>query len=176
MLYMKRNKPIKVEFKIPDARIGIIAARFNHAIVEGLLGGALHVLQRHGVLRKNIKVIHVPGAFEIPLAAQRMAVSRHYDALIALGTVIRGDTAHFEYVAGACTHGIVEVGLRNDIPIGFGVLTVNDMHQAVERAGPDDNNRGREVAAAVLEMVKLLRELETAQRKKKTAKSASHVP
>jgi 6,7-dimethyl-8-ribityllumazine synthase len=173
---MKRTKATKVEFQLPDVRIGIIAARFNRTIVDGLLGGALHTLHGHGVPRKNIKVIHVPGAFEIPLAAQRMAVPGHYDGLIALGTVIRGETAHFEYVAGACTNGIVDVGLRNGVPIGFGVLTVNDVHQAVERAGPDDNNKGREAAAAVLEMVKLLRELDTAQRKKKIGKPAPHVP
>ncbi len=173
---MKRTKAIKVEFQLPDVRIGIIAARYNHVIVDALLGGAQQILRRHGVPRKNIKVIHVPGAFEISLAAQRMAASKRYDALIVLGVVIRGETAHFEYVAGACAKGITEVGLHHDIPIGFGLLTVNDMRQAVERAGPDDSNKGREAAAAALEMVKLLRELAVVPGKKKTGKPTPHVP
>lgn len=156
---MKQSHVVPAEFQLPGARIGVIAARFNGAIVDGLLSGALDTLQRHGVNRADIDVVHAPGAFELPLAAQRMAATKRYDALIALGAVIRGATAHFEYVAGTCADGLAEVALRQDIPVGFGVLTVDDERQAVERSGPDRHNKGGEAALAVLQMIKLLREI-----------------
>lgn len=154
---MKQSKTIQAQFQLPDARLGIIVSRFNHIIVDGLLQGALEVLKAHGVRQQNIHILEVPGAFEMPLLAKRMAVSTRYDALIALGAVIRGDTAHFEYVAGACTTGLAEVILRYDIPIGFGVLTVDNLAQATERAGANDDNKGKEAALAMLQMIKLLR-------------------
>ncbi|MEW6353500.1 MAG: 6,7-dimethyl-8-ribityllumazine synthase [Pseudomonadota bacterium] len=156
---MKQSPALPAEFQLPGVRIGVIAARFNSAIVDGLLNGALDVLQRHGVRRADIHVVYAPGAFELPLAAQRMAATKRYDALIALGAVIRGATAHFEYVAGPCATGLADVALRQDIPIGFGVLTVDDERQAVERSGPDQHNKGGEAALAVLHMIKLLREI-----------------
>ncbi|HLA74508.1 MAG TPA: 6,7-dimethyl-8-ribityllumazine synthase [Gammaproteobacteria bacterium] len=158
---MKQANSMQVDFQLPGARIGIIAARFNPAIVEGLLAGALDVLQRCGVQRDDIHIFHVPGAFEMPLAAKRMALTRRYDALVALGAVIRGETAHFEYVAGACTNGLAEVSLQNNIAIGFGVLTVNNEQQALERAAPNHENKGREAALAALQMVKLLWDVES---------------
>lgn len=148
-------------FDIRGARFGIIASRFNDAIVEGLLSGALDALKRHNAREEDIHVVHVPGAFELPLAAAHMAQSRHYDALIALGAVVRGATPHFEYVSLACTNGIAQVSLQHHLPIGFGVLTVNTLEQAIERAGANNDNKGREAALAAMEMVMLLRQFET---------------
>lgn len=155
---MKQTSTIELDFQLPGARIGIIAARFNNTIVDGLLNGARDALLDHSIARQDIDVIYVPGAFEMPLMAKQMAVSKRYDGLIALGAVIRGDTAHFEYVAGPCANGLAEVSLHHDIPVGFGVLTVNTMQQAIERSGPDTDNKGREAALATLQMVKLLRD------------------
>lgn len=155
---MKQTHTSHIDFQLPGARFGIIAARFNSIIVDGLLAGALDILQAHGIARQDIDVIYVPGAFEMPLLAKRMAMSKRYDGLVALGAVIRGDTAHFEYVAGPCANGLAEVSLHHDIPVGFGVLTVNNMQQAAERAEPNSENKGAEAALAALQMVKLLRD------------------
>lgn len=157
---MKQSVPLQIDPQVPGARIGIIAARFNVAIVDGLLTGALAALHEHGVAPHDVDILYVPGAFEMPLAAQRLAQTGNYDALIALGAVIRGDTAHFEYVAGPCANGLAEVALQQDIPVGFGVLTVNNEQQALERSRPDSFNKGREAALAVLQMVLVLNELE----------------
>lgn len=157
---MKISKTEHDDFQLPGARVGIVAARFNGAVVDGLLQGALDMLQRHGVNKEDVDVVYVPGAFELPLAAQRMAAAARYDALVALGAVIRGDTAHFEYVAGPCANGLAEVALRYDLPVGFGVLTVNTELQAIERAAQNSNNKGAEAALAALEMVRLLRQFE----------------
>lgn len=142
------------------ARCGIVASRFNGAIVDQLLAGAMAALQEHGVDVKDIDVVQVPGAFEIPLAAQRLALSKRYDAIIALGCVIRGATPHFDYVAGECARGISTVALKFDIPVAFGVLTVDTVEQAMERAGPKDGNKGAEAALTALEMVRLLKQFE----------------
>jgi 6,7-dimethyl-8-ribityllumazine synthase len=155
---MKQATRIPIDLQLPGARIGIICARFNDSIVDGLLSGALETLQAYGIARQDIEIINVPGAFEMPLMAKRMAVAKRYDGIIALGAVIRGDTAHFEYVAGPCANGLAEVALRHDIPVGFGVLTVNNMQQAVARSAPDADNKGSEAALATLQMIKLLRE------------------
>ncbi|MBL8250445.1 MAG: 6,7-dimethyl-8-ribityllumazine synthase [Candidatus Competibacter sp.] len=143
----------------PEARFALVAARFNSFIVQSLVNGAADALRRHGVPETQIDLIWTPGAFELPLAAQRLAASERYDGLIALGAVIRGGTPHFEYVAGECTKGLASVSLRYDIPIGFGVLTVDTIDQAVERAGTKAGNKGAEAALSVLEMVNLLRRL-----------------
>lgn len=161
---MKKSKPAGIRFKLRGARFGIVAARFNSAIVDALLNGALDALHEHGIAQHNIDVVRVPGAFEMPLAASRMAETQRYDALIALGAVIRGGTPHFEYVAGACTDGLAAVALRHDIPVSFGVLTTNTVQQAAQRATPK-NNKGTDAALAALEMVSALRAL--AARKKK---------
>ena len=144
---------------LPDARIALVAARFNSFIVRGLIDGAADTLRRHGVPETSIDLIWTPGSFELPLAAQRLAASERYDGIVALGAVIRGGTPHFEYVAGECTKGLASVSLRYDIPIGFGVLTVDTIDQAVERAGTKAGNKGAEAALSVLEMVSLLRRL-----------------
>ena len=145
-----------------DARgikFGIIVSRFNNFITEKLLDGAVEGLKSHGSEADDITVIRVPGAFEIPLLADRMAASGKYDALVCLGAVIRGDTPHFEYVSDAVTRGIGEAISRHRIPIGFGVLTTNNVEQAMERAGSKDANKGYEAALTAVEMINVLRQL-----------------
>ncbi|MAT66645.1 MAG: 6,7-dimethyl-8-ribityllumazine synthase, partial [Gammaproteobacteria bacterium] len=114
---------------VRDARIALLVARFNSFIVDSLLAGAVDCLVRHGAERRDLKIVRVPGAFEMPLVAKRLAASRQYDAIIALGAVIRGGTPHFEYVAGECTKGLAQVGLEHDLPVAFGVLTVDTIEQ-----------------------------------------------
>lgn len=162
---MKKTKPAAAaSFNLRGAHFGIVAARFNSAIVDALLEGALKALEEHGITPRNIRIVRVPGAFEMPLAAQRLAQSRRYDALIALGAVIRGDTPHFEYVAGTCADGLARVALQQNIPVSFGVLTTNTVKQALLRTTPN-NNKGAEAALAAMEMVSVLKEL-TPPRKK----------
>lgn len=153
-------KTIEGDFTASDARFAIVASRFNGFIVESLIAGALDTLRRHGVVEANIDLIRVPGAFEMPLAAQQLAASNRYDGIIALGAVIRGSTPHFEYVAGECTKGLAMVSLQHAIPVGFGVLTTDTIEQAVERAGTKAGNKGADATLSVLEMVSLLRRLE----------------
>lgn len=157
---MQTIKTIEGDFTIRDVRLVIVASRFNGFIVESLIAGAVDVLKRHGIDETAIELVRVPGAFEIPLAAQRLAASAHYDAIIALGAVIRGSTPHFDYVAGECTKGLSMVSLDHDIPVGFGVLTVDTIEQAMERAGTKAGNKGVEAAMTVLEMISLLRQLD----------------
>ncbi|HAS52289.1 MAG TPA: 6,7-dimethyl-8-ribityllumazine synthase [Gammaproteobacteria bacterium] len=145
---------------LQDARFALVAARFNSFIVQNLIDGAVDALRRHGVAEASIDLIWTPGSFELPLAAQRLAASERYDGIVALGAVIRGGTPHFEYVAGECVKGLASVSLEYDLPIGFGVLTVDTIEQAVERAGTKAGNKGVEAAMAMLEMVSLLRRLE----------------
>lgn len=139
-------------------RIGIIASRFNAVIVDGLLSGALEALSESGVRPSDIQVAHVPGAFEIPLAAKKMAVSGRFQAIICLGAVIRGGTPHFEYVCRGVTDGVMRVGLEVGIPVLFGVLTTDTVEQALERSR-GDANKGREAARAAVAMVTLLRKM-----------------
>ena len=139
------------------ARFCLVASRFNGFIVEQLVKGAVDALLRHGAKRDNIALVRAPGAFELPLAAKRIADSGSYDAIIALGAVIRGGTAHFEYVAGECVKGLSCVSLDHDIPVSLGVLTVDTIEQAIERAGTKAGNKGAEAALSAIEMVNLLR-------------------
>ena len=143
--------------KYESLRVGIVCSRFNEFVVNALLDGAKRGLAKHGVKDKNVEVFWVPGAFEIPLMTRLMAVSQKYDALVTLGAVIRGETAHFEYVAGPCAEGIMQVQLETLIPIGFGVLTVENVEQAAARSRPDDTNKGFEAAEVALEMVATMR-------------------
>ncbi len=142
-----------------DARFCVLAARFNDRIVEDLVRGALDALKRHGVADSAVDLVRVPGAFELPLAAKRVARTRQYDGLIALGVVIRGATPHFEYVCAECAAGLRQVGLELEIPIGFGVLTCDTVDQAVERSGVKHGNKGADAALAAMEMVSLLRQI-----------------
>lgn len=158
---MSDIRTIEGDFTPPqDTRIALVAARFNSFIVQSLVNGAIDALRRHGVPEAQIDLIWTPGSFELPLAAQRLAASERYQGLVALGAVIRGGTPHFEYVAGECTKGLAGVSLRYNIPVGFGVLTVDSIDQAIERAGTKAGNKGAEAALSVLEMVSLLRQLE----------------
>ncbi|NBX13344.1 MAG: 6,7-dimethyl-8-ribityllumazine synthase [Acidimicrobiia bacterium] len=143
--------------KYESLRVGIVCSRFNEFVVNALLDGAKRGLTKHGVREKNVEVFWVPGAFEIPVMARLMAVSQKYDAIVALGAVIRGETAHFEYVAGPCAEGIMQVQLETLIPIGFGVLTVENVEQAAARSRPDDTNKGFEATEVALEMVATMR-------------------
>lgn len=147
---------IEGEMVVRGASFGIIAARFNDFIVDNLVNGAVDTLKRHGAEEKDITIVRVPGAFEMPLVAQRMAAKDNYDAIIALGAVIRGGTPHFEYVAGECTKGLASVSAKYDIPVTFGVLTVDTIEQAIERAGTKAGNKGVEAALSAIETVNVL--------------------
>ena len=143
-----------------DIRIGIVAARFNEFIVSKLVGGALDGLSRHDVDEDNIDIAWVPGAFEIPLIASKMAKSGKYDAVICLGAAIRGSTTHYDYVCAEVSKGIAQVSLASDIPVMFGVLTTENIEQAIERAGSKAGNKGFDCAVGAIEMVNLIHELE----------------
>jgi 6,7-dimethyl-8-ribityllumazine synthase len=142
-----------------DLRFAIVAARFNEAIVEHLVRGAVDTLVRHGASERQIEVIRVPGAFDLPFVARRVALAKRADAIVALGCVIRGATPHFDYVAGQCASGIARAADESGIPIAFGVLTTDTIEQAVERAGTKAGNKGADAAMVALEMANLLRRL-----------------
>ena len=141
-------------------KVGIVAARFNEIIVNKLLGGAVDGLVRHGVEEENITAAWVPGAFEIPITAQKMAQSGKYDAIICLGAVIRGATSHYDYVCNEVSKGIASVSLESEIPVMFGVVTTENIEQAIERAGTKAGNKGYDCALSAIEMVQLIKEVE----------------
>jgi len=143
-----------------DMRVTIVAARFNELIVESLIKGAIHCLRQHGATDSAIELIRVPGAYEMPLAVEKVAAARRADGIIAIGAVIRGGTPHFDYVAGECMRGIAASGREHGVPVGMGVLTTDTIEQAIERAGTKAGNKGEEAALAMIEMVNLLRQLD----------------
>ncbi len=143
-----------------DARFALVAARFNDFIVDRLVDGAADTLRRHGVAEDRLELIRVPGSFELPLAARQIAATGRADAVIALGAVIRGETAHFEHVASGCAGGLSQVMVEYGVPVAFGVLTVDTVEQAIDRAGTKAGNKGAEAALATLEMVSLLPQLQ----------------
>src|SRR5580692_1672891 len=153
-------KIVEGELLARDLRFALIAARFNDFVVEPLLRGALDALKRHGVVEKRIEIVRVPGAFDIPIVARKLAMSHRYEALIALGAVLRGQTPHFDYVAGECAGGIARIALESGVPIAFGVLTTDTAEQAVDRAGGKAGNKGADAALVALEMANLLRRLD----------------
>ena len=140
-------------------RIGIVAARFNEFITSKLLGGAVDAFVRHGGVETDLEVAWVPGAFEIPLVAKKMAESGKYDAVVCLGAVIRGATPHFDMVAHEATKGVAQVGLQTGVPVIFGILTTDSIEQAVERAGTKAGNKGFEAVAGAIEMINLLKQI-----------------
>ena len=151
---------IEGDFAPQEAKYGIVVARFNSFIVESLLAGAIDARKRHGgVKEESIDVVRVPGAYELPLVAQAMAANGDYDAIIALGAVIRGSTPHFDFVAGEASKGLAQVGLSHELPIIFGVLTTDTIEQSIERAGTKAGNKGAEAALSAIEMVSLLRKI-----------------
>ena len=147
------------EYSPPSGRFGLIAARFNSVVVDRLVEGAVDGLRRHGVGDAEIDIIRVPGSYEIPLVAQKLGKNGRYVALICLGAVIRGDTDHYDYVAGAAANGIANAGLATEIPVIFGILTCETMEQALNRAGGKAGNKGFEAAVTAIEMVNLMGKL-----------------
>jgi 6,7-dimethyl-8-ribityllumazine synthase len=145
---------------VRELRFALVVSRFNDFVVEPLVRGAVDALKRHGGAEKQIEIVRVPGAFDIPVVARKLAQSRRYDALVALGAVIRGATPHFDYVAGECASGLARIALESGVPIGFGVLTTDTVEQAVDRAGGKAGNKGADAALAALEMANLLRRLD----------------
>ena len=157
---MDAIKKIEGDLLARDLKFVIVAARFNDFIVDSLVRGALDALKRHGASEQNIAVVRVPGAFELPLAARKLAQTKRYQAIIALGAVIKGATPHFDYVCGECASGLSKVGQETGIPVSFGVLTTDTIEQAIERAGTKAGNKGADAALVALEMANLLIKLE----------------
>lgn len=156
---MSSIKTFEGNFSIQEGKFCIVVSRFNSFIVEQLQAGAIDALLRHGADNKDICIVKAPGAFELPVVVQRVAAANKYDAIIALGAVIRGGTPHFEYVAGECVKGIAHVSLQYNVPVSFGVLTVDTIEQAIERAGTKAGNKGAEAAMSAIEMVSLFSSL-----------------
>jgi len=152
-------KIIEGDISAQGKKFGLIVSRFNSFIVDSLEKAAIDTLKRHGAADSDIVIVRVPGAFEIPVTANCMAMSNKYDAIISLGAVIRGGTPHFEYVAGECARGITSVSIAHNIPIIFGVLTVDTIEQAAERSGTESGNKGIDAAMASIEMVNVLSQL-----------------
>ncbi len=152
---------IEGDFSRPAGRIALLASRFNDLVVSRLVDGARDALLRHGIDDDDLSLIRVPGAFELPLTADKLAASGRYVAIVALGCVIRGDTAHFDYVAGGAANGLMQVALDHGLPVGFGVLTTDSMEQALDRAGGKAGNKGADAAMAIIEQLNLLVQLES---------------
>ena len=158
---MSTIKTIEGNYSNASASYVIAVAKFNSFIVDRLLDGALDTLKKHGVMDRDITIVKVPGAFELPLAVKKLVALNNYDAVIALGAVIRGGTPHFEYVAGECVKGLSQASLESSKPVAFGVLTVDTIEQAIERAGTKFGNKGAEAALTAIEMLNLVRQLES---------------
>ena len=156
---MHHLKTIEGQFQAQGLKFAIVAARFNDFIVDRLVGGAVDYLTRNGASKENLTLVRVPGAFEMPLAAKKLAASGNYDGVICLGAVIRGATPHFDFVSNEAAKGIAQAMMETNLPIGFGVLTTDTLEQAIERAGSKGGNKGVEAASAVLEMVRVMEQL-----------------
>ncbi|MCZ8130377.1 MAG: 6,7-dimethyl-8-ribityllumazine synthase [Steroidobacteraceae bacterium] len=156
----KELRTLEGDLLARDLRFAIVATRFNELVVDRLVDGVVDALLRHGASEKNLELVRVPGAYEMPLAVRKLAQSRRYDAIVALGAVVRGQTAHFDFVAGECSSGVARVALETGVPVGFGVLTTETMEQALDRAGGKAGNKGAEAALAALEMANLLKRLD----------------
>ncbi len=149
-------KTIEGDYGTPVGKYALLVSRWNSFVVEHLKEGAIDALKRHGIKEGSIEIVYAPGAFEFPLVAQKLAATKKYDAIVALGAVIRGGTPHFDYVAGECTKGLAQVSMNTGVPVTFGVLTVDSIEQAIERSGTKAGNKGAEAALTALEMVSLL--------------------
>jgi 6,7-dimethyl-8-ribityllumazine synthase len=157
---MDSIKTLEGDLQVRELRFALIAARFNEFIVEQLVRGAIDTLRRHGATNEQIHLVRVPGAYDLPLVARKLALSGHYDAIIALGAVIKGATAHFDYVAGECASGLARAAQESGVPVAFGVLTTDSVEQAIERAGCKAGNKGSDAALTALELANLLRQIE----------------
>jgi 6,7-dimethyl-8-ribityllumazine synthase len=158
---MDNIKTIEGDLQCRELRFAILASRFNDFIVEQLMRGAVDALKRHGAGDKQIEIVRAPGAFDMPLVARKLAQSRKYDAIVALAAVIKGATAHFDYVAGECASGLARVSHDTGVPIAFGVLTTDTIEQAIERAGTKAGNKGADAAVTAIELANLLRRIES---------------
>lgn len=156
---MEGIKVIEGKMEASGLKIAILATRFNDFVVDRLIGGAVDYLTRHGAARENLTVIRVPGAFEMPMVCRKLANSGEYDGIVALGAVIRGATPHFDFVASEASKGLAHVNLETGVPIGFGLLTTDNLEQAIERAGSKGGNKGVDAAAAMLETIRVLEQL-----------------
>lgn len=152
-------KTIEGQFDAKNLRVAIVATRFNDFIVDRLIGGAVDYLKRNGADVGNILLVRVPGAFEMPVVAQKLAQSGKYDGILALGAVIRGGTPHFDFVASEATKGLAQISLATGVPVGFGLLTTDNVEQAIERAGTKAGNKGVEAATALLETMRVLEQI-----------------
>ena len=157
---MDNIKTTQGELVVRDGRFALVASRFNDFIVDSLIKGALHTLRQHGAADADIEIFRTPGAFEMPVVVDKVAATRRFDGIVALGAVIRGGTPQFDYVAGECVKGIAAAGRSHGIPVGFGILTVDTIEHAIERAGTKAGNKGEEAAMAVIETVSLLRRID----------------
>ncbi|MFO1377696.1 MAG: 6,7-dimethyl-8-ribityllumazine synthase [Steroidobacteraceae bacterium] len=157
---MDNIKTIEGDLVARDLRFAIVAARFNDFVVDALVRGAVDALRRHGAAEKLIELVRVPGCYDMPLAVRRLASTRRYDAIVALGAVIRGQTAHFDFVAGECASGLARASQDSGVPVSFGVLTTETLEQAIDRAGAKAGNKGADAAVSAIEMVNLLRRIE----------------
>ena len=157
---MDNIRTINGDLVARDLRFAIVASRFNDMIVDSLVRGAVDALLRHGASEKQVELIRVPGAFDLPFVVRRVAASKRYDAVVALGAVIRGATPHFDYVAGQCATGLARVAEETGVPVAFGVLTTETIEQAIERAGTKAGNKGADAALCALELANLLRRLD----------------
>ena len=159
-MHMDNIRTLSGDLAARDLRFAIVASRFNEFIVDPLVRGAVDALLRHGASEKQIEIIRVPGAFDLPFVVRRAAASRKYDAIVALGAVIRGATPHFEHVAGQCASGLARASEETGVPVAFGVLTTDTIEQAIERAGTKAGNKGADAALCALELANLLRRLD----------------
>jgi 6,7-dimethyl-8-ribityllumazine synthase len=157
---VEKIKTTEGDLVVRDARFAIVASRFNDFIVDSLLKASVRCLKQHGAVDADVEIIRVPGAFEMPLMVEKVAGSRRFDGIIALGCVIRGGTPHFDFVAGECVKGISAAVHKHGVPVGFGILTTDNIEQAIERAGTKAGNKGEEATLAVIEMVNTLRRVE----------------
>lgn len=158
---MAEYKSLQGDHNARDLRIAVVASRFNEYIVESLVKGAFEALIRLGASERDITVVRVPGAWDLPLVVDKLCQSRRYDAIVALGAVIRGATPHFDYVAGDCSRGLATAAQASGVPVAFGVLTTDTVEQALERAGTKAGNKGADAAVTAVEMARLLRQLDT---------------
>lgn len=157
---MDNPRVIEGDLQVRDLRFAVLASRFNEFVVDALMRGAVDTLRRLGATDKQVEVVRVPGAYDMPVVARKLALSRRYDAIIALGAVIRGQTPHFDLVARECASGLARVSQETGVPVAFGVLTTETTEQAIDRAGGKAGNKGADAAAAAIELVNLLRRLE----------------
>ena len=156
---MQHISTIEGQMTAKGLSFAILAARFNDTIVDRLIGGAVDYLTRHGADLADLTLVRVPGAFEMPLAAKKLAASGKYSAVVCLGAVVRGHTPHFDFVAGECTKGLAQISLETGVPVGFGLLTTDNLEQAIERAGTKAGNKGVDAAAAALELCRVLEQI-----------------